>query len=79
MALFLVTLAVVAVCVLGLGVNIFFRRKPFPQFDVGGNEEMRKRGIRCFKDEDAALHAGPCPGKEGQAACAECNFYKMEK
>ena len=79
MALFLVTLAVVALCVLGLGVNIFFRRKDFPQFDVGGNEEMRKRGIRCFKDEDAALHGGPCPGKEGETACAECNFYKLEK
>lgn len=75
MKLFLVTLAFVALCVLGLGVNIFFRKKEFPKYDVGSNEEMRKRGIRCFKDEDAALHTGKhCSGNYSEA-CKDCTLY----
>ena len=70
---FLVVLVLVGLCVLGLGVNIL-RGKAFPQFDVGSNEEMRRRGIRCFKDEDAALHAKSCPG-ERTDACKDCQFY----
>ena len=53
---FLVVLVLVGLCVVGLGVNILFFGKEFPKYDVGSNEEMRRRGIRCFKDEDAALH-----------------------
>ena len=59
--------------------NIIFRRDgKFPQFDVGSNEEMRKRGIRCFKDEDAALHASKCTGNYS-AACKDCGLYKEKK
>ncbi|MBQ7268900.1 MAG: hypothetical protein IJS62_03480 [Bacteroidales bacterium] len=80
MKVLLLTLAVVALCVLLLCFNIL-RRKEFPQFDVGGNEELRKRGIRCFKEEDASLHGAGCPGKPGQPedcgqgyACDTCEF-----
>ena len=73
MKVFLIALVLVALCVAGLGVNIFFRKKEFPQFDVGSNEEMRRRGIRCFKDEDAELHGRSCPGGNGDA-CADCSF-----
>ena len=71
---FLIVAVLVGLCVLGLGVNIFFRRKDFPQFDVGSNEELRKRGIRCFKDEDAALHGKACTGRETEA-CQDCQFH----
>ena len=74
MKLFLLTLAVVAFCVLCLGVNIFFLKKDFPHYDVGSNEEMRKRGIRCFKDEDAAIHNGKCSGNYSEA-CKDCSLY----
>ena len=57
MTTFLVSLVIVGLCVLGMCFNIIFRKKDFPHYDVGSNEEMRKRGIRCFKDEDAALHS----------------------
>jgi len=73
MKLFLAVLAIVALCILGLGVNIFFRGKEFPHYDVGSNEEMRKRGIRCYKDEDAALHARKCKGN-GSDSCKDCQF-----
>ena len=55
MKVLLLSIVIVALCVLLLCFNIL-RHKEFPQFDVGGNEELRKRGIRCFKDEDAALN-----------------------
>ena len=69
---FLVVLVLVGLCVLGLGVNIL-RGREFPKYDVGSNEEMRKRGIRCFKDEDAALHGRSCAGNRTDA-CNDCQF-----
>ena len=73
---FLVVLVLVGLCVLGLGVSIL-RGREFPKYDVGSNEEMRKRGIRCFKDEDAALHGRPCTGERSDA-CTDCQFYKRQ-
>lgn len=78
MKLFLVVLALVALCVLGLGVNIFFRGKEFPHYDVGSNEEMRKRGIRCYKDEDAALHSHKCSGNYSEA-CKDCGYFMQKQ
>lgn len=75
MKLFLVTLVAVAVCVFGLCFNIIFRKDgEFPKYDVGSNEEMRKRGIRCFKDEDAELHKKKCSGNYSEA-CKDCSLY----
>ena len=78
MRLVVITILIVALCVVLLSFNIL-RRKEFPQFDVGGNEEMRRRGIRCFKEEDAAMHGRVCPGGEDAAACKDCNFKNQEK
>lgn len=75
MKVFLLVLVILLFCVLGLCFNIIVRKKDFPHYDVGSNEEMRKRGIRCFKDEDAALHSGTCPGN-GTAGCAECKMFE---
>jgi len=77
MTVFVATLVVVGLAVVGLGVNLFFRKDGrFPKFDVGSNEEMQKRGIRCFKDVDADLHARACTGSYGDA-CKDCNLYKQ--
>lgn len=75
MKIFLAALVLVAVCVFGLCFNIIFRKKDFPHYDVGSNEEMRKRGIRCFKDEDAAIHNKKCSGNFSDA-CKECSLYE---
>lgn len=74
--IFISVLAVVALCVIGLGFNIFFRKKDFPHYDVGSNEEMRNRGIRCYKDEDASLHNRKC-GSAGADTCKECKLYEQ--
>ena len=72
---FLATLVIVALCVFGLCFNVIFRKKDFPHYDVGSNEEMKKLGIRCFKDEDAAIHNKRCSGNFSDA-CKECNLYE---
>ena len=38
---------IIALCVIGLGIQIFWgKRKRFPQYEVGENEEMQKRILR---------------------------------
>ena len=74
-ATILVAVVLVGLGVLGLCFNIIFRKKDFPHYDVGSNEEMRRRGIRCYKDEDAAFHSSPCPGGDSEA-CKECKLYE---
>ena len=71
---FLVVLVLVGLCVLGLGVNVLFFKKEFPKYDVGSNEEMRRLGIRCFKDEDASLRRKVCT-QEQTDACKDCQLY----
>ncbi len=48
----LLALAVVAACVLLLGVRIFFADGRFPHFHISGNKEMKKRGIDCVESQD---------------------------
>lgn len=74
MKVFLAALVLIGICMLGMCFNIIFRKKDFPKYDVGSNEEMRKRGIRCYKDEDAALHARKCTGNYSEA-CKECSLF----
>lgn len=75
MTTFLATLVIIALGVFGMCFNIVFRKKEFPKYDVGSNEEMRKRGIRCYKDEDAELHGKHCTGNYSEA-CKDCNLFK---
>lgn len=75
MTTFLAALVIIALGVFGMCFNIVFRKKEFPKYDVGSNEEMRKRGIRCFKDEDAELHGKHCTGNYSEA-CKDCNLFK---
>ena len=79
----MLTTVLAAVVVLGLavlGMFVFVLKKDgeFPKYDVGSNEQMRKLGIRCFKDEDAALHKVKCDGDYSDA-CRECALFDKEK
>ena len=53
MEVFLAALVLVGFGVLGMCFNIIFRKNgQFPQTDVGSNENMKKLGIRCMREED---------------------------
>lgn len=49
----LISLILIGVCVLLLGIKIFFfKAGRFPHFHVSGNKEMMKRGIDCVESQD---------------------------
>lgn len=50
-----VVVVLMALMFIGLGFNIFFRKKKFPETEVGHNKEMRKLGIKCARTEEILL------------------------
>lgn len=78
MPTFIAAAVVILLGVAGMCVFLLKKDGEFPKYDVGSNEEMRRRGIRCFKDEDADLHGRKCTGNYS-AACKDCGLYKEEK
>ncbi len=70
----------VGIAVLLLGVNIFFFHRPFPNGEISTNPEMRKRGIKCAKQEELELLAAQkgkkvCDGDYSEA-CKTCALMK---
>ena len=78
MKVFLAAIVFVGLAVLLLGVNIFFFNRPFPDGEISTNPEMRKRGIKCAKQEELEMLAGQkgkklCDGNYSDA-CASCSL-----
>ena len=79
----LAAIVFVGLAVLLLGVNIFFFKRPFPDGEISTNPEMRKRGIKCAKQEELEMLAaqkkasGHCSG-EFSDACLSCGLYKKD-
>lgn len=56
----LITLLIVAICVVLLGVKVFFvKGGKFPNGHVSGNKAMRKRGIGCIQSQDREARRKP--------------------
>ena len=47
-----VVIALVAIAVFMLGINIFLFRRKFPETEVGRNKDMIRLGLRCPKCEE---------------------------
>ena len=82
MKVFLAALVFVGLAVLLLGVNIFFFHRPFPDGEISTNPEMRKRGIKCAKEEELEMLAARkgktvCDGNYSDA-CASCGLYRKD-
>ncbi len=86
----------IGLCVVGLCFNILFRKGgKFPESDIGRNPELRKRGIRCIGEDEAALPGGSVrvDGDCGEVLsgrrtlpegfdcgdCTACDLYKISK
>ena len=68
----------VGIAVLLLGVNIFFFHRPFLDGEISTNPEMRKRGLKCAKEEELEMLARQkgkkvCDGNYSEA-CASCSL-----
>lgn len=56
----LITLLIVAICVVLLGVRVFFVKDgKFPNGHVSGNKAMRERGIGCVQSQDREAQRKP--------------------
>ena len=56
MEILLASLVLVGLCVFGLCFNIIFRKDgQFPETEIENNKEMRKRGIKCAKEEEIRI------------------------
>ena len=70
MKLLLAAVVLVGLCVLGLCFNIIFRKDgKFPETEIENNREMRKRGIKCAKEEEIRIWGKK--GPDGQPLCDE--------
>ena len=82
MKVFLAAVIFLGLAVLLLGVNIFFFHRPFPNGEISTNPEMRKRGIKCAKEEELEMLADRkgkmhCDGNYSDA-CASCGLFRKE-
>lgn len=78
----LAAIVFVGLAVILLGVNIFFFKRPFPDGEISTNPEMRKRGIKCAKQEELEMLAAQkgkklCDGNVSEA-CASCSLYNCK-
>ena len=78
MKTFLAAILFVGIAVLLLGVKVFFFNRPFPDGEISTNPEMRKRGIKCAKQEELEMLAARqgkrlCDGNYSDA-CASCSL-----
>ncbi len=72
--IFLLSIILLVVAVLGLGIGVFFsRKKKFPNTSVGGNKALSKKGIYCPKKEQAIIDKN-YKRKRINTDCASCNF-----
>ena len=56
MEILLAAIILVGLCVFGLCFNIIFRKDgKFPETEIENNKEMRKRGIKCAKEDEIKL------------------------
>ena len=69
MEIFIAALVLVALCVFGLCFNIIFRKDgKFPETEIENNREMRKRGIKCAKEDEMKMW-----GKKDANGAPQCN------
>ena len=70
MELFLAAILLVGLCIFGLCFNIIFRKNgKFPETEIENNREMRKRGIKCAKEEEIKIWGKK--DKDGKSVCSE--------
>lgn len=86
MKVFLLSLAVILVCVFGMCFNIIFRKDgQFPDGEISRNKELRKRGIVCAKEEELRLwgknngKANPTCADLGCTSCGGCRIVDPAK
>ncbi|MGQ9621677.1 MAG: hypothetical protein ACUVTX_11975 [Bacteroidales bacterium] len=70
--LFIVTSIIVVAALITMGIRMLLNKGGnFPEFHVGRNREMKKRGIKCAQSTDT----GCSPSSEN--VCAACEKFSV--
>ena len=81
MKLFLLAIAILALCIFGMCFNIIFRKNgQFPDGEISRNKELRKRGIICAKEEELRIwgkHHGKKNPTCADLGCTSCGGCKV--
>jgi len=82
MEIIIASIVLIALCVFGLCFNIIFRKDgKFPETEIENNKEMRKRGIKCAKEEEIRLWGRKGPDGESAACddggCGSCSSREV--
>ena len=68
----LLVLGILSIALLAMGFNVFFRKKKFPSSSVGGNKELRKKGLKCARGEEIKCRRDIDGKAKSDSACASC-------
>lgn len=68
-----IVLVIIALCFVGLGIQTFWgKKKRFPQYEVGENEEMQKLGIYCMNQIQQMIDKEIREGKKSKHTLEDC-------
>lgn len=74
------------ICIIGMCFNIIFRKKKFPETEISRNENMRKMGIKCMREQEDEMFGNERQRKKQTSctgvyddSCVGCGFYPFEK
>lgn len=77
----LIAIGAVALFVLGLSITLIVKGRNM-QTEVGENDEMKKRGIKCtsqqIREDEAALRGVPLSDIQGGCLEGNCNVCPTE-
>lgn len=68
--LLIITLVMLSLAMLGMMLKILIKKKgKFPEYRVGHNRDMVKKGISCVKHDEIKCHNQNLKGNGGCAGC----------
>ncbi len=68
--LLIITLVLLSLAMMGMMLNIFVKKKgKFPEYRVGHNRNMHKKGISCVKHDEIRCHKEQLKKNAGCAGC----------
>jgi hypothetical protein len=68
--LLLITLVMLSLAMLGMMLKILVKKKgKFPEFRVGHNRDMHKKGISCVKHDERCSHRKALGNNTGCVGC----------
>ena len=73
LTIFILSLALIGIALIGLGIQTFFsKKKAFPETRVGHNKVLRKKKIYCFKTQQAVIDKDYKQKSSINTTCSGC-------